>query len=297
FRYELGDVESEKQMLVEAKQILEKDLFKKRLELEKAQWLFDTKNTEYAEIYQDLQLELDLKGLDINKVAAIDDDGKYDDIRRVIAEFDTAKTTLLEKIDNLYSILKDKPTDVVTDAQVEQKQKAIQTMQQRQSQLQELRNKQMEVYVAASTARMKATAAAAEARTLANLSQTIQQNALVGLLIKDKINAILATASNYLKAFTGKYHAITHNDGIVQVSVDGQKVSYDDLEPTLKVCTYVAIILAVPSTDATDGRWLIFEERINIDKKVLAKMMFAVDNVSYVVDVADEKRTVAQANE
>jgi len=59
----------------------------------------------------------------------------------------------------------------------------------------------------------------------------------------------------------------------------------------------VAIVLAVPSTDATDGRWLIFEERINIDKKQLAKMMLAVDNVSYVVDVTDEKHVASQVNE
>lgn len=289
FRYELGDVESEKQMLADAKQSLEKDLFKKRLELEKAQWLYDTKNTEYAELYQELQLELKLKGLEIDKVVAIDDDGRYDDIRRVIGEYDSTKTSLLEKIDNLYSILKDKPLDFVSVAQVEQKANDIALLQKRQSQLETLRNKQMEVYVAASSARIRATAAAAEARAISTLSKTIEQNSLIGLLIKDKIKAILTTASNYLKAFTGKLCTISHNNGIVSVSVDGNKVAYDDLEGDLKVCTYVAIILAMPSTDATDGRWLIFEERINADKTTLANMMFAVDNVSYVVDVDDIK--------
>ena len=289
FRYELGDVESEKQMLVEAKQTLEKDLFKKRLELEKAQWLYDTKNTEYAELYQELQLELELKGLAIDKVVAIDDDGKYDDIRRLITEFDIAKTSLLEKIDNLYSILKDKPTDVVTPEQVEQKANQIATLQTRQGQLQQLRNKQMEVYVAASTARIKATAAAAEARTISNLSKTIEQNSLVSLLIKDKINATLNTASNYLKAFTGKHYTLSQKEGAVYVTVDGNKVPYDELDSELKICTYVAIVLAVPRTDVTEGRWLVFEERINIDKKTLANMMLAVDNVSYVVSVQDVK--------
>ena len=289
FRYELGDVESEKQMLVEARQTLEKDLFKKRLELEKAQWLYDTKNTEYSELYQDLQLELDLKGLAIDKVVAIDDDGKYDDIRHLITEYDTAKTALLEKIENLYSILKDKPTDVVTAEQVDEKANQIATLQKRQGQLEDLRNKQMEVFVAASSARIKATAAAAEVRAISSLSKTIEQNSLIGLLIKDKINATLNVAANYLKAFTGKYYALSQEDGIVQVTVDGQKVSYDELESTLKICTYVALILAVPRTDVTDGRWLVFEERINIDKKTLAKMMLAVDNVSYVVAVDDVK--------
>lgn len=289
FRYELGDVESEKQMLADAKQSLEKDLFKKRLELEKAQWLYDTKNTEYAELYQELQLELKLKGFEIDKVVAIDDDGRYDDIRRVLGEYDSTKASLLEKIDNLYSILKDKPLDYVSPAQVEQKANDIALLQARQTQLETLRNKQMEVYVAASSARIRATAAAAEARAISTLSKTIEQNSLIGLLIKDKINAILTTASNYLKAFTGKLCTITHTDGIVSVSVDGNKVAYDDLEGDIKVCTYVAIILAMPSTDATDGRWLIFEERINADKNTLANMMFAVDNVSYVVDVDDIK--------
>ena len=297
FRYELGDVESEKQMLIEAKQTLEKDLFQKRIELEKVQWLYDTKKAEYAQLYQDLQLELDIKGFDINKVASIDDDGKYDQMRKVISHFDTAKASLLEKIDNLYAVLKDKPADVVTQLQVDQKQTLIETLQNKQSQLEVLRNQQMEVYVTASSARIKATAAAAEARAISNLSQTIEQNALVGLLIKDKINSILSIATNYLKAFTGKLHTISHKDGLVQVTVDGEKVDYDNLPSDIKVCTYVAIVLAVPSTDATDGRWLIFEERINIDKKLLAKMMLAVDNVSYVVDVTDEKHVAPQANE
>lgn len=296
FRYELGDVESEKQMLIEAKQTLEKDLFKKRIELEKAQWLYDTKSTEYAEIYQDLQLELDLKGLDINKVASIDDDGKYDQIRKLLVQFDTTKASLLEKIDNLYAILKNKQTDIVTAEQVVQKENYIASLQERQRQLEILRDKQMEMYVAASSARIRATAAAAEARAISNLSQTIEQNALVGLLIKDKINSILNTATGYLKAFTGKLYTISHNDGLVYVNVDGNKLDYDDLDAELKICTYVAIILAVPSTDATDGRWLIFEERINIDKKTLVNMMFAVDNVSYVVDVTDEKHVAPQAN-
>ena len=297
FRYELGDVESEKQMLLESKQTLEKELFKNKIELEKVQWLYDTKKAEYAELYQELQLELDIKGLDINKVASIDDDGKYEEIRKVLSHFDTAKASLLEKIDNLYAILKDKPAEVVTQAQVEQKQTLIATLQNKQDQLVVLRNKQMEMYVASSSARIKATAAAAEARAISNLSQTIEQNALIGLLIKDKINSILSTATNYLKAFTGGLHTISHKDGLVQVTVDGEKVDYDNLPGDLKICTYVAIILAVPSTDATDGRWLIFEERINIDKKQLAKMMLAVDNVSYVVDVTDEKQVAPQVNE
>ena len=180
---------------------------------------------------------------------------------------------------------------------MDQKQTLIETLQNKQSQLQVLRNQQMEVYVTASSARIKATAAAAEARAISNLSQTIEQNALVGLLIKDKINSILSIATNYLKAFTGKLHTISHKDGLVQVTVDGEKVDYDNLPCDIKVCTYVAIVLAVPSTDATDGRWLIFEERINIDKKLLAKMMLAVDNVSYVVDVTDEKHVAPQVNE
>ncbi len=288
FKYELGDVESEKQMLLEAKQNLEKDLFKKRLELEKAQWLYDTKNSEYAELYEELQLDLNLRGLYLEKIIAIDDDEKYDDIRRVIAEYDTAKKSLSEKIDNLYSILKDKPTETVTVAQVDQKANEIAELKVRQSKMEELRDTQMEVYVAASTARIKATAAAAEARAVSNLRKTIDHNDLVGLLIKDKINSILHVATNYLKAFTGVNYNLCQTDGIVQLNVDGNKVDYDQLDFNMQMYVYVALILSVPNTDVTQGRWIIFEERINIDKKLLGDMMLNVDNVSYVVDVTDE---------
>ncbi len=289
FRYELGDVESEKQMLAEAKQNLEKELFKKRLELEKAQWLYDTKNGEYQELYQELQLDLNIKGLHIDKVVAIDDDARYDDIRHLLAEYDSTKSSLAEKIENLYAILKDKPTDLVTTQQVEQKANEIAILKKRMADLEEQRDVQMEIYVTASAAKIKATAAAAEVRTLSNLRKTIAHNEIVGLLIKDKINSTLAIATNYLKAFTGENYNLTQKQGIVEICLNGAKIPYDDLDVTTKTCVYVAIILSVPNTDVTEGKWLIFEERINVDKKILANMMLNIDNVSYVVDVAEEK--------
>ena len=46
---------------------------------------------------------------------------------------------------------------------------------------------------------------------------------------------------------------------------------------------------SLPNSDESDGRWIVFEERINIDKDVLADMLLNIANLSYVINVKKEK--------
>ena len=78
------------------------------------------------------------------------------------------------------------------------------------------------------------------------------------------------------------------DDYKVGVVRNGERLSYDELSTGVKTAVYVSIILSMPNSDDSDGRWLIFEERINIDRKVLSDMLLNVDNVTYVVDVTRE---------
>ena len=293
FRYEIGDVESELQMLTESKQITEKEVFKKRLEMEKTEWLFESKDREYSELYQELQFEFRLKGLDVDKVAAMDLDASVENIRRVITEYDTTRATLAERIDNLHGILKTQPAEVVSAEEIAAKEAEIARLNERRTVLEHQRNDQFNVYVAASTARVKITAAAAEARAFTSMRDTLNQNEIISLLIRDKIRTTLTLATQYLNAFTGGTYRLVEEDYKVSLIFNGERIAYDDLPSNVKTAVYVSIILSVPSTDTTDGKWLVFEERINIDKKVLSDMLLNVDNVSYVVDVA---REVATAN-
>lgn len=297
-RYEMGDVESEKQMLAESKQSVEKEIFKKRLELEKSQWLYDTKCKEYDELYQELQFEFNLKGLDVDKIAAMNlDDNNMDALRKQIAEYDAVKSTLAEKIDNYYNILKDEDVSVVSDAEIAEKQNEIDKLSRRQKELEKRRQEQLELYVSASTAKMKVTAAAAEAKTFASLKQTLNHNDIIGLLIADKIKGTMSVATQYLNTFTNGAYVLTEEDGKVVVNHGGEKFAYDDLEIEMKTAVYVSLILAVPNTDVTEGKWLVFEERIAIDKKALSQMLLKMDNISYVVNYSRQQAPKESAAE
>lgn len=289
FKYDLGDVESERQMLIDSKADTEKELFKKRLENEKVQWLYDTKAAEYDELHRELQFEFNLKGLDIDKVSDKDLESNADDLRKVVAEYDATRSLLAEKIDNLYGLLQSRPVENVSAEDITAKEHQLAVLRGRQEQLQEERKLQLENYVAASTARMKVTAAAAEARTLTTLRATIDHNDLIGLLIRDKINAILTVATQYLNAFVEGGYTLAESNRKVVVRHDDKTFDYDELSQEVKTAVYVSLLLSLPNSDESDGRWIVFEERINIDKDVLADMLLNIANLSYVISIKKEK--------
>ncbi len=284
FRYDLGDVESERQMLAESKAILEREVFKKRLELEKSQWLYDAKNKEYNQAYSELQSDLSVMGLSLEALASLNLDENVETYRGLLARYDTARAALADKIENLNNILSSQPTMVIPARDIEQKEREVEALNQRVVVLEEKRQKQLALYVLSSKARMRVTAAAAEARVLNNMSASIGHNSIVGVLINDKIKTLLEKASKYLNALTDGKYSLEH-DNYKVVVVDGEnKIYYENLPEELKTALYISIILSVPNTDTSEGRWLIFEERIAIDRKLLSDMLLNIDNVSYVVD-------------
>ena len=283
FRYELGDVESELQMLNESAQTMDKEIFKKRLELEKTQWLYDSKCAEYEELHRELQLELDLKGLNVDNVAAMDLDYSVEELRRVIFDFDTKRQSLAEKIDNLYSILKNRPASDVSQEEIDTKRQEIELLTKRQEELEDLRDRQLSQYIAASRARAKVGVAAAEANTLNSLKETIGHNEIISVLIQDKIKSVLLTATQYL-GFVGSGMRLVEQDGKLQIKQGDAVIDYDDLPDGLKTSVYVALVLALPNTDSSDGKWIVFEEKINADRESLDSMLNSVADISYVVN-------------
>ena len=292
-RYELGDVESERNMLIDSKQTIEKEIFKKRLEQEKTNWLYEEKCREYDELYQELKFELNLKGLDIDKISEMDLDTNVDGLRKVITEFDTMKRSLAEKIDNLYSILKNQPAPTVSQSEIDAKIEEITHLQERQRQLEQQRKEQFSSYVAASAARTKMSVAAAEARTLSNLRETLSQNEIVNVLINDKIKSMLDVATKYLNAFVGTKgsYRLVADSFTLKVGFNGDVIAYDELPQNIKTAVYTGVILSIPNTDVSEGKWLIFDERINIDRKLLSDMLLSIDDVSYVVGYDREAKT------
>ena len=289
FRYDADDADNDREMLTETKNNLEKDVFKKRLDLEKVQWLYDSKVKEYNELYQELSFELRVKGLDVDKIAAVDVDANVEAVSRVIAAYDNTKANLADRIRSLYAVIKEQTEAVADDNAIAGYEQRLATLRDRQTALVEQRRAATEQLAAQNTERLRVTVAAAQAKTLVNLKDSFVHSDIVSLLIRDKVNTLLNNAAAYLNDLTGGNYKLSH-DGYKVVVIDGDNtIAYDDLPQETKTAVYVSLLLALPVADKSDGRWFIFEERIAIDKKVLSEMLLNLDGISYVIDYKRER--------
>ncbi len=290
FKYEIADIESERQMLADSKHTVEKEVFRKRLELEKLQWLYDSKTREYDELYEKLQFEFNLKGLSVEQINSVDFKTDTESVRAVIKEYDAARSALAEKIENYYALLKARPDDAEINAAqaIAEKEKNLQALLARQEELEFCRKENLSRYVAASSVRVRAAAAAAQAETLSSLKDSIAHNEIVGLLIRDKIKTVLATANGYLRAFTGKEMTLEADGSRLAVKTPAGSCLYDNLEKEDKIAVYLGMILAAPNTDVSEGRWLVFEDDDYMDARLLDGMLGKLENVSCVVGYSEE---------
>lgn len=263
-RYELIEVGSERQILIDSKQTIEKEIFEKRLELEKTQWLCETKSYEYDELYNALRLEFNVKGLDVNKIASLDLDSSVDDLRKLVTDFDTMRASLSGKIENLSAILENSPTPTVSDVEIAEKEQEIAMLAKRQRELEQQRGEQFNIY-------------------------TRNLNKIVTSLIRDKIQSILRAATQYLNAFTDGGYSLVEDNYVLSVLFDDELMDYDDLSDTIKAAVYVSVLLSIFGADDSDYKWLIFDERVALDKKKLANVLRSVYNLCYVVDFAIEQ--------
>ena len=268
FRYDEEDTESEIQALSEARQTAEKEAFKSKLAYEKAQWLYENKCREYDLLFAELQKRLADEGLTVEQAAAFE--GEDDSpLQKEIARYDAMKESLARRIESYRGIVQ----NTLPAAETERKRLELQRLE-RERQEQEKQLAEVSRRFAESAAkRIKATAAAAEVRTL---------NKMVAVLIEEKIKSLLKTASAYYAAFTGSVQTFAEKEG--RVTVDGKP--YDTLSPEDKTAAYVSLLLASP----LDGdRQLVFEERINATRTMLSALSRRVSGVNFVVDYREEQ--------
>ncbi len=290
FKYETGDAESEYNILNETTLSLQKDLVKLRVELEKTQWLYDVKNNEYNELYDELSVDFKVKGLDVEKISSISLDDNLDESRKIIANYDTQKSAIVEKIRNLYNVVKDESQDNALGEQIQLLQEKLNSLNSQkqtllsQKQLAESQNAQ------ANAVKARAAVVATEAKVLTSLSGTLATSKVVGLLIRDKINSTLEKAANYLNSVTEKSYSFSHQNYNLFVEFDGQKYAFDELDQQTQTAVYVSLVLNAPTSNVTDGKWLVFDEHTQIDKQILSSMLLDIGNVSYVTGYKKQKQ-------
>lgn len=282
--YELGDDETETDSLAQSVKEQEQQLFQKRMDKEKAQWLFNTRTEEYNELYKELSEEFRARGLDATRVAQMDIDANIEPLRAVVKDYDAQKAALSERIQNLYDVYVNQPDEVADERNVALFEQRIAALKERQQALMQLRKEQMDKYVTASDLRFRATVAATEARTIGSIQDTLMQSNVVAILVRDKVNILLESANKYLQTLAqGKYRLVHQNYSLVVVDGD-QTVAYDQLDAELKTAVYLSLYFALSANDESKDRWLVFDERMAVDKQALASVIADMPNVSYVVD-------------
>lgn len=299
-KLEVADVESERLLLLENKSNLEKDIFKKRLELEKAQWIYDTKSAEYDEIKEKVQFELNLKGISVEQVESVNFEEDSEKLRADIQHYDNEKNALRDKIENLYSILQQSQPDGIPpiDKDLTQKitdlQAKIELMQSVCEQLEKTRSEQLSLYMSASDKRMKIAVATAEAQTLAELRHTLAHNSVVDALLSDKFKEATKRIQQYARVLTGKNYTFSFVGDSVSVSLDEKKIEFGSLEKDDRVLIYIAVLLSVPNTDVTEGRWLLFDDKLPISKTKLSNAVLRVKNIDYLTECNVSQMTSAR---
>lgn len=288
FKYEITDVESELQMLQDSKRTVEKEVFKKRLQLEKLQYVYDSKASEYDKLREEVEFELNYKGFDINSINAYTFRADTERLRDTIAHYDLTKATLAERIENYYNLLANQESvhniDKAVVSQIAMLEGQLATLLQLQTALEQQHKEKLNLYMASRDNKVRYAVAATEVGTLNQLNQSIAHNEIVMLLVDDKVSDLLRVATMYLRRFVGSQYSLALNNTTLTILDDGITASYTDLEPTQKFAVYLSILLALPYSDHSEGRWLIFDDKLPIDKKVMSDMMSNINGISYLTE-------------
>lgn len=353
FDYDLSDIESELQMLAESKQVLSQEVFAKRLELEKTQWLSCEKRREYELLVgsplqtvatgEDVS-ETDVEGADICENAEegadelgisenaemIDAANESTDVaenatenaeapetgvehetesgtenapenaaeavvseapeetrpnaealREKVRKYDNLKIRMAEKVHDYQVLLKNLPEET-TDEELEKQQKLVDELTLRQSQAENARRELTEKFVAAATAKMIVTAAAAQVGVLSDFQQTFKHMDMAALLFADKISALLNVTANKAGSLSGQKIRLWEKEGKLRVSTENGTFDYDELPLSTKTAVYLGLLL---SSNSLDEKCLVFDQTVQSENdQRFAEVLAQTEGVRYVID-------------
>lgn len=266
FRYEVADVESERQMLAESKQALEKEVFRKRIELEKLQWLYENKSNEYAELRDKLQFEFNLKGMNIEDVDNITLSDDTEKVRKLIADYDALRSSLADRIENYYTILKAHPPKTADKNKIAELEQSKQMLTEQKQQLQQQAKQSMDAYMLQKNENLKLAVAATQAQTMKQLQGALRNTEIVGLLVNDKITALLRSAQRLVRRLTGTPYVLENVNGMLQITLNDNIAQYSDIPESHRNCVYVSLKLATRTSGNKEG-WLLFDDRLKLEDK------------------------------
>ncbi len=202
-------------------------------------------------------------------------------LRKKVRKYDNLKARLAEKVHNYQAVLKNFPQETTDEALAEQ-QKLVDELSRRQSQAESTRRELTEKFVAASIAKMKVTAAAAQVGVLSSLQQTMKHMDMASLLFADKISALLSIAANEASSLLNQKIRLWANDGKLRISTADGTFDYDELPLSTKTAVYTSLIL---SSNSLDEKCLVFDQSVQSQNdQRFQETLAQTDGVRFVVD-------------
>lgn len=288
--YEVGDVENERKMLFETKQSAQDEVMTKRVELEKYQWLYESKSKEYADACEQLQFDLSLKGLTLEQVVNADLSYDVNEAQQVVDDFDKAEKDVIKTIDDCASRLESLPQteNVVTDEQIANAESEVKELQRLQSQAELSRCKVLADMDEAQAKKL------ADEKTMSQVKANKSQNLLLSKLVDEKFASVLAEATGFLRSLTSSDYTLVLSGNKVVVQSGEQTLTASQLDDKTKTALFVSISASVPSAKE-DGVQFAFDGA-SVDVQAVAKTFGQMQNVSFVTDYEKTTEVVKNGN-
>lgn len=261
--YEASDIEAESKMLSSSKSQIELDLFNKKVNLAKLEWLYDGKKKQYEEFKQGLKQQFAEHKIDnewIESIADLEDENILQ-LKKAINGYDKAKMTLEGKINNMTEILKDKPTadeyKKMPDRLKSIKQE-IADIKSEIERLQVLSDTQLTQYLRGDT------------------QQIVKEQEVVDALeAKEEFKQFIAYASTYLNKLVDKL-SLTYGNGELAITSDGYAVKFEELSAEQKIYLYFAIVFALPVSKVSVPLCVV-DDKFGLDKQQLGAALSLID--------------------
>ncbi len=284
FRFEISDVESERQMLIDSKRQLEADTFRNRLQGEKLQYNIEAKLEEANALREEINFELGLLGMTLEAVYESGINRDMEHARKVVTEYDTARAVLAQRIENYYALL---ATHSVTEdavallPQINALQRQLDTLTAEQSSLEQNRALKLEEYAVASNSKLRYAVAATQADSLKDMTEALAHNNIIRLLVSDKIDGIVRQAEDILSLLLDKQYTLAVIDESLIIYSEGETVYYRDMPTAHQFALYLSMTLACPDVDASQGRWIALDDKLPLEDTAIIGIISRIAGISY----------------
>ena len=265
FKYQVADAGDEEQMLQDSLNLAQKEVFKKRLQVEKLQWLLQGVTTDYDSLYNYVLSQLTQRGVDIQQLNLGAINKHADQMRQTIAKYDQKNSDIATKMAHLNGLIKD--VDVQVDQDLNRK---IQLLTTQEADL--LSQKQ-----ALDSTRQSQIQALFQGAQTQSTTGAVVNNA-VRKLVQNHVNNFVANAQATLNKLEPNC-TLQLVGQVVQVFKDGTLLSYSQMSAKVKTAVYLSLLLS--SWQNQQGRWIVLDT-LDATKDQLTQLL-ANTNVQYVV--------------